>query len=108
MTPKRSKTRRTCRRSTGPGGRLARAKATSSISRGLLGRFAARLQMICATGEEARRGRCRSRMKVKELGHVVLFVEDLERSRRFYRDLLGFSEIPGEPAGFAAFSSGRK
>jgi len=46
-------------------------------------------------------------MKVKELGHVVLFVEDLERSRRFYRDLLGFSEIPGEPAGFAAFSSGR-
>jgi len=49
-------------------------------------------------------------MEVKELGHVVLYVRDLERSRRFYRDVLGWKEITPEggmrfPA--AAFSSGR-
>jgi catechol-2,3-dioxygenase len=49
-------------------------------------------------------------MQVKELGHVVLYVRDLERSRRFYRDVLGWREISPEggmrfPA--AAFSSGR-
>lgn len=48
-------------------------------------------------------------MQVKELGHLVLYVRNLERSRRFYRDLLGWSEIPAEEVGFpaAAFSSGR-
>src|SRR5260370_7659693 len=50
-------------------------------------------------------------MQVKELGHLVLYVRDLERSRRFYRDLLGWKEItvPGEEIGFpaAAFTSGR-
>ena len=29
-------------------------------------------------------------MEVKELGHVVLYVQDLERSAAFYRDVLGF------------------
>jgi len=45
---------------------------------------------------------------VQELGHVVLYVRDVERSRRFYRDVLGWSELPS-PAGapLAAFSSGR-
>ena len=49
-------------------------------------------------------------MRVKELGHLVLYVRDLERSRRFYRDLLGWREItPEEGIAFpaAAFSSGR-
>lgn len=50
-------------------------------------------------------------MEVKELGHVVLYVRDLERSRRFYRDVLGWRELPvpggGLPFGAAAFSSGR-
>ena len=50
-------------------------------------------------------------MHVKELGHLVLYVRNLERSRRFYRDLLGWKEItvPGKELGFpaAAFSSGR-
>ena len=32
-------------------------------------------------------------MKIQELGHAVLYVHDLERSRRFYRDTLGFPEI---------------
>ncbi|HET9443028.1 MAG TPA: VOC family protein [Acidimicrobiales bacterium] len=49
-------------------------------------------------------------MKVLELGHVVLYVEDLERSRRFYRDVLGWDEIAGDVAvdlPAAAFTSGR-
>src|SRR5205809_7899121 len=48
-------------------------------------------------------------MEVKEIGHLVLYVRDLERSRRFYGDLLGWKEIPGMNEGFpaAAFSSGR-
>ena len=48
-------------------------------------------------------------MEIKELGHLVLYVRDLERSVTFYRDLLGWKqvspEVPGMPA--AAFSSGR-
>jgi catechol-2,3-dioxygenase len=47
-------------------------------------------------------------MEVKELGHIVLYVRDIERSRRFYRDLLGWQEISGfDGAPVAAFSSGR-
>lgn len=50
-------------------------------------------------------------MQVKELGHLVLYVRNLDRSRRFYRDLLGWNEIPVPPeeVGFpaAAFTSGR-
>ncbi len=48
-------------------------------------------------------------MKVKELGHVVLYVHDLQRSAAFYREVLGWTQIsepdPQFPA--AAFSSGR-
>jgi catechol 2,3-dioxygenase len=49
-------------------------------------------------------------MKIQELGHVVLYVRDLERSRHFYRDVLGFSEIhavAGLGGGAAVYSSGR-
>ena len=49
-------------------------------------------------------------MEVKELGHLVLYVRDLERSRRFYGDVLGWREVKGDmPVHFpaAAFSSGR-
>ncbi len=47
-------------------------------------------------------------MPVHELGHIVLYVRDLERSRSFYRDTLGWKEL-GAPEGMpaAAFSSGR-
>src|SRR5437773_3846467 len=52
-----------------------------------------------------------SNLQVKELGHLVLYVRNLERSRGFYRDVLGWKEITvsGEEVGFpaAAFSSGR-
>jgi catechol 2,3-dioxygenase len=50
-------------------------------------------------------------MAVKELGHLVLYVRDINRSTEFYRDVLGWQQIvpaPGEPLqGMAAFSGGR-
>ena len=48
-------------------------------------------------------------MPVKELGHLVLYVRDVARSRTFYRDVLGWKEIPlpSEGMPIAAFSSGR-
>jgi catechol-2,3-dioxygenase len=46
-------------------------------------------------------------MEVKELGHIVLYVRNLDRSRRFYRDVLGWHEITRPGMGVAMFSSGR-
>ena len=46
-------------------------------------------------------------MEVKELGHIVLYVRDLERSRHFYRDILGWSEVAELGGMGAMFSSGR-
>ena len=47
-------------------------------------------------------------MEIKELGHVVLYVHELERSRRFYENILGWRSIPVSFGGRAAmFSSGR-
>lgn len=46
-------------------------------------------------------------MEVKELGHIVLYVSDLERSRRFYGDVLGWKEIATLGTMGAVFSSGR-
>lgn len=45
-------------------------------------------------------------MEIKELGHVVLYVSDLEESVRFYRDILGFDMV-AEQEDLAVFSSGR-
>jgi catechol-2,3-dioxygenase len=49
-------------------------------------------------------------MEVQELGHVVLYVRNVERSAAFYRDVLGWRQIlPGEGSGIgfpaAAFSA---
>jgi catechol-2,3-dioxygenase len=51
-------------------------------------------------------------MKTIELGHAVLYVRDLERSRHFYGDVLGLPAIAmsdggGPFPGAAAFSGGR-
>lgn len=49
-------------------------------------------------------------MRVHELGHLVLYVRDLGRSRHFYREVLGWDEVRGDvplPVPAAAFSSGR-
>jgi len=34
-------------------------------------------------------------MEIRELGHIVLYVRDLERSVHFYRDILGWRPILG-------------
>jgi catechol 2,3-dioxygenase len=50
-------------------------------------------------------------MEVKELGHLVLYVRNLDRSASFYRDVLGWRQIMGAPCDrpspfrAAAFSS---
>jgi len=48
-------------------------------------------------------------MEIKELGHLVLYVRNVERSAAFYRDVLGWRQLPldGAMPGAAAFSSGR-
>ncbi|GIW54546.1 MAG: glyoxalase [Nitrospiraceae bacterium] len=47
-------------------------------------------------------------MKAHYLGHVVFYVKDLERSLRFYRDLVGFKEVGRIIEGkAAALTSGR-
>ena len=51
-------------------------------------------------------------MKIVELGHAVLYVRDLERSRHFYGDVLGLPQITPTASGAhgpgaAAFSGGR-
>ena len=51
-------------------------------------------------------------MEIKELGHIVLYVHNIERSAAFYGDVLGWKRLqaPGGPLGripVALFSSGR-
>ncbi|HXF36675.1 MAG TPA: VOC family protein [Actinomycetota bacterium] len=46
-------------------------------------------------------------MEVKELGHLVLYVRNLERSAAFYRDVLGWRQVASFGAVGAMFSSGR-
>ena len=47
-------------------------------------------------------------MAIRELGHIVLYVRDIERSVRFYRDVLQWKEVGPAPfPGAAIFSSGR-
>jgi catechol 2,3-dioxygenase len=45
-------------------------------------------------------------MKIHELGHIVLYVTNIERMANFYRDVLGFPEIHREGP-IALFSTGR-
>jgi catechol-2,3-dioxygenase len=46
-------------------------------------------------------------MEIKEFGHLVLNVKDLDRSVQFYRDLLGFKEVARLGGGGVMFSGGR-
>jgi catechol 2,3-dioxygenase-like lactoylglutathione lyase family enzyme len=49
-----------------------------------------------------------ARLSVRELGHVSLFVRDLDATRRFYRDLLGLTETGTAKDGrIVFFSAGR-
>lgn len=42
-------------------------------------------------------------LRVRELGHVSLFVRDLEASIRFYRDILGLKDVGRGKGGRIAF-----
>ena len=46
-------------------------------------------------------------MEIKELGHIVLYVRDLSRSREFYGKILGWREVAQLGRQAAMFSSGR-
>lgn len=46
-------------------------------------------------------------MKIKELGHVVLYVSNLERSAKFYGDVLGFGEVTRMGNQAVVYSGGR-
>lgn len=47
-------------------------------------------------------------MPVQELGHIVLYVRDIHRSRRFYGEVLGWRDItPEGDLPIALFSGGR-
>ena len=46
-------------------------------------------------------------MEIKELGHVVLYVKDAQRSAEFYGKVLGWKRLPSPSLGAAIFSSGR-
>ena len=45
-------------------------------------------------------------MKIQGVGHVVLKVRDLERSARFYRDILGLKEVARFADRMVFFSAG--
>jgi catechol 2,3-dioxygenase len=46
-------------------------------------------------------------MRIRALGHVSLFVRDLDATRRFYRDLLGLTETgTGKDGRIVFFSAG--
>jgi len=48
------------------------------------------------------------RLRVRELGHVSLFVRDLDATRHFYRDVLGLQETGTSKGGrIVFFSAGR-
>jgi len=48
-------------------------------------------------------------MKIRALGHLSLFVRDLEATRRFYRDLLGLAETgSGKDGRIVFFSAGAR
>lgn len=46
-------------------------------------------------------------MEIKELGHLVLYVHDINRSAEFYGDILGWKRISPKGLPVAAFSGGR-
>jgi len=49
-----------------------------------------------------------SRLKIRELGHISLFVRDLDACRRFYREVLGLAETgTGKNGRIVFFSAGR-
>jgi catechol-2,3-dioxygenase len=64
---------------------------------------------VSETAGDAELGIQEPKVGVQELGHLVLYVHDIERSAAFYGDALGWRRITPEGSGapVAAFSGGR-
>ena len=75
--------------------RSVAAAATEAVS-GTAGAAGSGVMALCYTTRA---------VKVIELGHVSLFVRDLDASLRFYRDLLGLRETGRGKGGRIAFLS---
>jgi catechol 2,3-dioxygenase-like lactoylglutathione lyase family enzyme/uncharacterized protein YunC (DUF1805 family) len=74
--------------------------ASFGIHVGLTGRQAVEL-MLQATQPSTAQEAAAAELRVKCIDHVTLVVKDLERSRRFYVDLLGMWEMPRPAFSFA-------
>ena len=46
-------------------------------------------------------------MEIKELGHIVLYVHDIERSAAFYGDILGWKQLKPSESTDARTYAGR-
>jgi catechol 2,3-dioxygenase-like lactoylglutathione lyase family enzyme/uncharacterized protein YunC (DUF1805 family) len=69
--------------------------AAMGISVGMSGRQAVEKMIAAGQGSPAKQTpRAAAGLHVKTLDHVTVVVKDLERSRRFYVDVLGMREVP--------------
>ena len=50
-------------------------------------------------------GRSSHAIKIKRVGHLVLKVKDLERSRKFFTEVLGFPQVGENDRGMLFFST---
>jgi catechol 2,3-dioxygenase-like lactoylglutathione lyase family enzyme/uncharacterized protein YunC (DUF1805 family) len=69
------------------------------VTVGMTGRAAVE-QMLRLNPEKASTGEA-APIRVKSIDHVTFVVADLEKSRTFYRDILGMVEVPRPNFGFA-------
>jgi catechol 2,3-dioxygenase-like lactoylglutathione lyase family enzyme/uncharacterized protein YunC (DUF1805 family) len=74
--------------------------ASYGIKVGMTGREAAELMLRAGEGKEPA-AKPAAGLRVQTIDHVTLVVKDLERSRRFYVDVLGMREVPRPAFSFA-------
>jgi catechol 2,3-dioxygenase-like lactoylglutathione lyase family enzyme/uncharacterized protein YunC (DUF1805 family) len=76
--------------------------ASYGVRVGLTGREAVELLLRAVPPDHlAPRSQAAPALRVKSLDHATLVVKDLERSRRFYVDVLGMREVPRPAFSFA-------
>src|SRR5262249_50070306 len=68
--------------------------ASFGIGVGMTGREAVERMLQASQGAPAAAPPASTGIRVKSIDHVTLVVKDLERSRRFYVDVLGMREVP--------------
>jgi catechol 2,3-dioxygenase-like lactoylglutathione lyase family enzyme/uncharacterized protein YunC (DUF1805 family) len=75
--------------------------ASYGIRVGMPGREAVELVLRAVPAGQAPRPQAAPALRVKSIDHATLVVKDLERSRRFYVDVLGMREVPRPAFSFA-------